>query len=505
MLPSPEEVVLQPDGVPAPEVGLDLLPGESDEVLSHLRIPTLDKGKARAIDVDVDHLPVAGPSRLQQPLPLVPPRKSKSLPVGNGPQYATQMPAAFTAQNAHEEEIEERRQQEDKECIEAVQKANNTVTDDTAPSVRAFQEGFKLPNFLFSPAVLKKLRIFHLDVERYDRLLDTWVGFDARYTVMLMKRDNGVLLVKTANVQWYLHFDRYLKQVKQPGSPNIVKHLPAEHTFMRRSMSREPLQAVMSPLLGADTYDAYESFYGAVLDKDDAKVKHRVPTVYNVRPSSSLNVGRVPTIYEECPHFSNADPSQAAKQIPTIMTKRAKYVRSDSVISLTDSGDSSEQDSDSYGTTTAKMKGKQCQASPLSPHSRHASHHDDSPEYESDSPDSPVAVPAKHRFSGQRRSSRIWVSPSSESIESSGATSSGDSSISPSSSPSQSSDSPKPVVKKEALGLFGIKFVSSTFYDNRRIWEYEENRELHKRFVAYGHTKKGRWTAFMSKAKRPPK
>ncbi|KIJ60419.1 hypothetical protein HYDPIDRAFT_32225 [Hydnomerulius pinastri MD-312] len=195
--------------------------------------PRLDKGKGCA----VDPVPVAGPSQPHLPLPALPNPKSKSLPVSNGPRYATQMPALFTEQNPWEEVLEESRRQADRLVLDASQHAKNNVMvymwtkDDILPVIHDFQEGFKLPNFFFSCAVLLQLCMVDCDVQRYDWLLDTWVGFDTGHVVTVKDRDNHVLLVKSTDVTDCHDLDRHLEQLAHSGSPNLLEGLTDERKY----------------------------------------------------------------------------------------------------------------------------------------------------------------------------------------------------------------------------------------------------------------------------------
>ena len=53
--------------------------------------------------------------------------------------------------------------------------------------------------------------------------------------------------------------------------------------------------------------------------------------------------------------------------------------------------------------------------------------------------------------------------------------------------------------------IFGVKFTSSTFYDNCRIWEHPPNLALRQQLIARGHHKDATWVAFMAKAECPPR
>jgi hypothetical protein len=53
--------------------------------------------------------------------------------------------------------------------------------------------------------------------------------------------------------------------------------------------------------------------------------------------------------------------------------------------------------------------------------------------------------------------------------------------------------------------FFGVPFVSSTFYDNRRIWEYLPNYILCQCLTSLGQHEDATWVAFMARAARPPR
>lgn len=53
--------------------------------------------------------------------------------------------------------------------------------------------------------------------------------------------------------------------------------------------------------------------------------------------------------------------------------------------------------------------------------------------------------------------------------------------------------------------FFGVPFVSSTFYDNRRVWEYLPNYVLRQRLTRLGQHEDATWVAFMARAARPPR
>ncbi|KAH7926698.1 hypothetical protein BV22DRAFT_1127940 [Leucogyrophana mollusca] len=487
----------------------------------------VDKGKGRAIDLP----PV--PSTSHPHPPPAAPRKGRA--PGSAPRYATQMPPAFTAQNAREEEIEEEQRQRDREQIQAAQRAKNNVLtyawteDGLVPMIYEFQDGFKLPRFFFTIDVLRKLGLDPTrPVQRYNRLLDIWTHFDVGHMVTLMPRDNGILLVKQAHVSECKDFDQHLSKLERPGSPNIIQGLPNERKFMRAA-SRARSSRPGSP-----------STVGVAVSDEDERDEGPVPTIHARCHNGRRTKGPVRPAKHACLDsiISISDDDDTAP-VPA-RPRPAKHARLDSVISLSDDDNSAPVPTHPPMTTRL--------------HSR-------SPSIDSMSSSSssgPVVVPTKRTRSrsrhavahpvSQRRSPSVGSFVPLDAPTSSWAESNASHSPSPSSS--------EPIVKTESSGSllsrggsrnkpievenvihwpvdfyavdvgqgfvkcrlaaeahrsvpeafakhFGVPFKSTTFYDNRRVWDWNANKALKKRFVQYGRTRKGLWSAFMKVAERP--
>ncbi|KAF8834058.1 hypothetical protein BDN67DRAFT_1016908 [Paxillus ammoniavirescens] len=460
----------------------------------------------------------AGPSRTLQPhdpgcealedalaiqLPL-------TLDKGKGKERdtgATQLPVLFTIQHTQEEEIGEARHHADLSYLEAAERARNSVIDDTCPVLYEFQEGFKLPNFRFSQTVLLKLGLPDCNVQRYNTLLQEWIRFDIGHSIRLEDCDGQVLLVKATPVERCLHLDHHLRKIAHPQSPNIANSRKEEHKYIR-APSRPPSE-LLSPPLDTNPYNSNHEF------------------LYVSSPQPSQ------------PHVPSIQETKAGASRPRPAAKR---IRSESIISLTDSNSSTEG---VISQRTLKGKGRE-----WDPDSTSSSQDSLTPS-ESESSASPVIIPSK-------RHQRIRCLPRTPPSDSGN--------LSPSPSPSwatpaqTTSSSVQPFIKKESSGsllshggskdnaievekvhtwpidfytcnindcfkqckivarsnssksvasvfreFFGTPFISSTFYDNRRIWDYDGNRTLCERCINYGRHDKGTWSAFMVKAKRPPR
>jgi hypothetical protein len=183
------------------------------------------------------------------------------------------------------------------------------------PTIYEFQEGFLFPNFFFSHDVLRKLCILSDDtaqmppIQRYNRVLDTWMRFDVGHMVTLHDRDGGALLVKNACVKDCVDLGHHLQKLTHPSSPNIAKALPAERKYMRAA-SRAKSSCPPSPLIDPLMHD---------------------------------NVGSVPTIHDSQASHAPSWPLTAIDDddndddISPVPTIHHSQQRSTSILSLTDS------------------------------------------------------------------------------------------------------------------------------------------------------------------------
>jgi hypothetical protein len=107
------------------------------------------------------------------------------------------------------------------------------------PVLHEFQDGFKYPNFFFSPSVLSKLDLLDCGVQCFNLTLHKWVGFDTGHFIKLEVRDHRVILVKAEDVNCCVDFEQHLQKLLQPSSPNIIHGLANKHKYMQ-AISRAP-------------------------------------------------------------------------------------------------------------------------------------------------------------------------------------------------------------------------------------------------------------------------
>ncbi|KAG2037614.1 hypothetical protein BDR03DRAFT_1010659 [Suillus americanus] len=404
--------------------------------------------------------------------------------------YATQMPALFTQQNAIEESIQEEEQQRDHERLQAVQCAKNNIIiyawikDGTEPIIYEFQEGFMFPNFFFSHDVLCKLEILSEDtaqvppMQRYNCVLDTWTCFDVGHMVTLHDRDGGALLVKNACVKDCIDLGHHIQKLTHPSSPNIVKALPAERKYMRavsHAKSSRPPSPSIDPSMHDHVgpvptiHDSQQNRGGSVLLLTDSE---------GTGTATQLNCGSsilsLIDSEEETPATAHplkrcASPSDSLSPRPLLRLRRypsAKWSfqfsassktssqsRSSSPLSIQFTGPIIKEESSgnllSYGTLKA-----------------------DAIEVEE------VAIwPVDFYVINIANGFNLCK---------------------------KAADS-RHKVSQVFIKHFGMPFKASTYYNNRKVSDLEVNRVLRERFTDYGHTEKGRWTAFMKKAQWPAK
>ncbi|KAG2095666.1 uncharacterized protein F5147DRAFT_778570 [Suillus discolor] len=465
----------------------------------------VDKGKGRALESHDSNIDPAL-LFLPNPNPAGPSRTivSSSQPKWAAPRYATQMPAIFTQQNAHEEELQEDRCQQDLERVQAAQREKNTVVvyawseDGIEPVIYEFQDGFKLPNFSFSLDILRKLgMVSHSDniltatilpIQRYNRLLGTWTRFDVDHMVSLQERDNGVLLVKDAHVKDCIDLERHLHQLAQPGSPNMMMSLAEERKYMRAASrthsSRAPSLLPTDPAI--DIHQVPTMNHGSHAPSLPSAAAHRVPTINRALKTGGC-VPRVPFH----PHnggsvLSLTDDDNDNE--PNLTSKR----RYSSALSLTDSDDGNV-------TNTVRPVKRQLK--------QHRRSHSESSSSSSHSPSSIISVPIVKRESAGSLLSHGTSQANAIEVEKV--------SIWPTDFYIVDIADGFAMCRMAAMGRrsmadvfaghFGVPFKASTFYDNQKVWQFSANHGLCERFIEYGRTEKGSWSAFMKKARRPPK
>ncbi|KAG2125819.1 hypothetical protein DEU56DRAFT_916320 [Suillus clintonianus] len=501
-----------PTPAPAPEhsspIALPTTTIPSSPPAPDVSQPPVNKGKARAVEVALPSRIIAGP--------IAGPSQSKPSKA-SGPRYATQIPALFTQQNAIEESIQEEERQRDRERLQAAQRAKNNIIiyawikDGTEPIIYEFQEGFTFPNFFFSHDMLRKLEILSEDtvqvppVQRYNRVLDTWMRFDVGHMVTLHDRDGGALLVKNACVKDCIDLGRHIQKLTHPSSPNIVKALPAKRKYMRAA-SHVKSSCPPSPSITHNNV-------GPVPTIRDSQHSPHEPSwsLSAIDDDSDNDVGPVPTIHHS---QQNRGGSVLSLTDSEGARTKAQLNRSASILSLTDSEE----------VTTATARPLKQHASPsdsLSPRPLLRLRRHPSAELFQFSSNSETSTqsrsssPVSIRFAGP-----IIKEESSGSLLSRG-TSKADAievekvaiwpvdfyviDIANGFNLCKKAADSRRKVSQVFINHFGVPFKASTYYDNRKVWDLEVNRALRERFTNYGRTEKGRWTAFMKKAQRPAK
>ncbi|KAG0700380.1 hypothetical protein DFH29DRAFT_1080705 [Suillus ampliporus] len=446
---------------------LDAAPSDLDVHLSPLLASLLEvpepplqvqKGKGRAVEPVYAIKPMQLPSRT-----VASPSQPKAQAA---PRYATQMPAIFTQQNAREEEMNEDRRQHELERLQAATWEKNTVVvyawtqNGVKPVIYEFQDGFKLPNFYFTLSVLQRLCMTSEDpdiptpariapIQRYNRTLDAWTRFNVGHMVTLHEHDAGILFVRDARIRECMDFDQHLCRLTRPVSPNLMTDLTSECKYVRAASLVRNSRTPSLP-------------------------RSRIPSL---SPVSSGKEHGVP----------NDSPVQPIKR------------RFLSILSLTD---------DDEHDTTKTVHAAKRRHSPLPQTLHHVlPHHASDSHSRSSSISSMHSTPiVKKEDSGSllsRRSSsydaivveKVVIWPVDFYVVD----------ISRGFNACQRAVDGRRSVADAFVGHFGVPFKASTFYDNRKVWDFQPNASLRQRFIDYGRTEKGSWTSFMKKAKRPRK
>ncbi|KAG1727915.1 hypothetical protein EDD22DRAFT_961155 [Suillus occidentalis] len=404
----------------------------------------VQKGKGRAVEPS---RAVAGPS---QP-------KARA-----APRYATQMPAIFTQQNAREEEMNEDRHQRELEHLQAAAREKNTVVvyawtqNGAEPVIYEFQDGFMLPNFYFTLSVLQRLCMTSEDpdipapariapIQRYNRTLDAWMRFDVGHMVTLHECDAGILFVRDARIRECVDFHQHLHRLTHPVSPNLMTDLASERKYVRAaSLVRNSRTPSLPP---------------TVLSGKE----HGVPNDSPAQP--------IKRCFSSVLSLTDDDTVHAAKQhhspLPYILPRRKRHPSADS-FNLSDASDSHSRSSSISSMHSTPIMKKEDSGSLLS---RGSSSHD--------------AIIVE----------KVVIWPVDFYVVD----------ISQGFNACQRAVDGRRSVADAFTGHFGVPFKASTFYDNRKVWDFHPNASLRQCFIDYGRMEKGSWTSFMKKAKRPRK
>jgi hypothetical protein len=325
-------------------------------------------------------------------------------------------------------------------------------------------------------------------VRYYSHLHGDWVGIDVNHSLKLSDIEDPVLFVKAAPVDRYLNFEQPLQQFL--ARLNVLSAALANHDVhsLRLSLLQRPLST--------DPYDFHHFFHNLARLPDV-----QLPLQQSPPPADNGHV----------------DDQDNALTQRVKGKQRAQSLSVDSSTSGTESSAIVVPSKCSFSSSPDR--------SPSSPsHSNPSTSHSDS---------SSIIIPYKrHRHLSLSLSDRSCSSVShSESTDSIVDEASTGNLLTHGHSKNNASEVENvhhwPVdfyvseimegfercseaaathrgVGKVFQRTFGIKFTSSTFYDNRRIWEHPPNLAHHQRLITQGRHKDATWVAFMAKAERPP-
>ncbi|KAG1788960.1 uncharacterized protein HD556DRAFT_1538510 [Suillus plorans] len=433
----------------------------------------VQKGKGRAVELPDASEPVQLPSRM--------------------------MPAIFTQQNAREEEMNEERRQCELERLQAAAREKNTVVvyawtqNGVEPIIYEFQDGFKLPNFYFTLSVLQKLCMTSevpdipapariAPIQRYNRALDTWTQFDVGHMVTLHERDAGILFVRDARVRECVDFDRHLHRLTRPVSANLMTDLTSERKYVRaaslarssRTPSLPPTNPVphtrkprsgmpsLSPVASDNEHEVPNDSPAQPIKRRSFKppIKRRFSSILSLTDSDGDDTTK--SVHTTKRHHSPL-PQAPRRVLPC--RKQRPFADSFDLSDASDSHSLSSSISSMHSTPIVK---KEDSGSLLS---RGSSSHD--------------AIVVE----------KVAIWPVDFYVVD----------ISRGFNACQRAVDGRHSVADAFVGHFGVPFKASTFYDNRKVWDFKPNTSLRQRYIDYGRTEKGSWTSFMKKAKRPHK
>ncbi|KAF8421739.1 hypothetical protein L210DRAFT_3510134 [Boletus edulis BED1] len=390
--------------------------------------------------------------------------------------------------------------------------AEHTVTvytwkaDNARPALCQFQQDH-FPYFMFTQPVLQRLGLNEIEIQYYSHIHEDWVSIDVNHTLKLPEIKDPAIFVKAAPIENCPYFEQRLRQFYPHANIHGNDDVPNGST--PRPLLERPLST--------DPYDSNHAFLHAIVDADVDGLLRLASPQPNDSPTQGTNTAvlwrnkgkqraRTPSISLASEHPSSIDsppvafpskrPRHQSKRTSSECAKRARHRRRHSTDSLLD----------------ASMNERH--SSPIVPHR----HHSDAPPSDDDN------MSSTSSWSGIRstestgdndiagstgslllqgtswddvievESVRLWpvdfyiceIAEGFERCAEAAATHKG--------------------VGRMFRRVFGLnKFIPSTFYDNRRVWDYPCNLELRQRLQALGHHKDATWAAFMSEAERPPR
>ena len=165
------------------------------------------------------------------------------------PRHASHMPAIFTEQVRHEQELTEAKRWTDAEWIACESKAKRSVViyswaeDGEPPNVHQFQGGFTWPYFIINDDVLATLELStshstnqpsNPHVQLYQQPLGTWVGIHWDYVVQLS--EGASIFLKARKVCDCIDLDKHIQRVTESNTPHLWYNLAGERRYIHERL-----------------------------------------------------------------------------------------------------------------------------------------------------------------------------------------------------------------------------------------------------------------------------
>jgi len=178
------------------------------------------------------------------------------------------MSTAFTEHVRRQQELEEKKHQEDAERQLCATKAEHAVIvyawtrDGESPCIHEFQAGFSWRYFIISHSILEALHLANLspsvEVQLFHHGLKTWVCIDEGHVVAFHP---GVrIFLKATNVVSYPNFDTHLKADVMNAPPHLRYNLAGERRELRQRSKELRGQTPEAELDGSKSNSTDELF-----------------------------------------------------------------------------------------------------------------------------------------------------------------------------------------------------------------------------------------------------
>lgn len=358
--------------------------------------------------------------------------------------------------------------------------------DDSRPILHQFQQGFNFPYFAFSSTVLHKLGLLGVDIQQYSHVHTDWVGINVDHIVKIADGEEPVLFVKATHVNTCMEFSQRLQRF----FPLASFHPTSTPLDVSSDVQRDKVQASQR----AGLPSMVQSGAPHLVHSSKAQGKQRARSLLDSSMLASPRCLSVISISSDHSSLHPSDDSESSSSSPAPLahTYGKKRARTQT---MSESGAKTSSTDDSSAIIVCRKRPR-IQSSP------------------------PGLDPGEASTSG---SFSMHSHPVNNPTEMGGVLSRGSSHDSPINVDhvrlwpvdfyvceiaqgfklcAQAAATHKGV-RTAFARFFDIEFHSSTFYDNRRIWEHPANRELGQQLVRLGRCEAGKWVAFMAKAVRP--